>query len=1753
MSGQEPHSAAGKPGSWRGRKAPATSGWSAAAKGAGWAQQPDRSAESATRWHRVKVGLWLLLAIALIAGFLVYLMYRPMRTPLLMAAVTRYAPPWPPNAWAQEDLQELTVLDRREVATCVQLAWESHDVGLRQLRSQLDAVRPGGPGRNVVIIYLSMHGAVDAQGRPCLVPPGTAADDRDWLPLRDLLQSLFLEDRPGRVPDQVRKLLILDACRIGSNWGTGILYNAFAERLPELLGDLKVPNLAVLNSTSPGQTAWTSPDLGGSVFGYFLSRAMQGAADVEQGNGDGKVSLQELSRYLAAHVRQWTLENRADVQVPMLLPAGLDMELVYARPLARAESSPASSASDPRWDDIGRLWLRHHELARSHPYRLSPLAWESFQHKLLRLEQLTLAGGGYVDEFRQTKTDAVVLADRLAALTAPRRLPAYTLPLAARFGWWDEEQAERVEQQSPWNEAEPPAAAPPAPQSEPPPDSQGGAPSDAKEAAPAARKQTAGEPPPAEAAAGNAGAKEAGAAPAGNPTTPAKPAATAGAAAAQTNASSKTVQYDYYPAAAAAWTWCLDDATRERLQRVLEFLPDTTGRPAVDVAEIQFLRILSEQLDWPAAAAHVTDALFVRRWASNAGAPAEPHVQYLIWPLVARADAARRRGDDALLVGTPAALVEADAYWTQAVGGEEDATGYRRAVGTADRAAAAVALRDRAWTESPGTAQWALSGSRHGKRGDPGSLRELVLAAQALSAEIERAVHKGGMTQELAAAQTQLETELAVWEKTLADENYRLRAMAGDDQNTLRAIEDLLSVPLVTGEDRNRLREKYLRIARALWTATGGGATKVAEHVASGTTDAGPRPLDPLLPSREHLALTILDRSLLESVQAAGEAGAASVQARSATASADVVLSREEQIKLLTTQGAAVRSMLATIRTTATTYLTATQQAVERSESSPQPAATVRAGASQADRLVRAAAGLLGRSLWTDPRDEPSRQLAELDLRYLLGWQARRAQDDFWGSASDTAPPYFQTVVGEYLTAARELGQPLGTTSAEEKRLAAQTERLVQAAAQGIHTTSQDLLVDAIETHLVQSTSAALAENLPAGVSAFAVRLADGESVPLSRPDQLDSPLCRLSVAVGADSTSEQLRYAIGNRADLAQTRSLQTAVFYRGHTWQNEFFVQPAHGLEIVYEPPRYPSPTVTVFGQARQQASVVFILDCSGSMMRRLGGIETQGRLIDLARGTLEAILLRLIGPDDPFRVGVLVYGHRCGWNPAPGRHHELVVPDPARPGRLLPAPPDFALHPNSDVEALLPLGAFSDRVRRDLEPRLDALSAMGQTPLYLAITQAIEAIRHEPQKNRLHVVAVTDGFNDQTSGGPPGARKFRKDVEDVLDALSDRSVQLDIVGFDLVAKTPDEQASQRDVIALAARTGGAFHSAADPSSLLTALEKSLGLVQYTVQPVAARPATAAAPTAPVELGRSVTVDQPPGVKREYRVALVAPERPAATNIVLEGGEAIELFLVADPQRRERRLAHGRYDRDLRASAGDASDPLAPSRRFFLGAHLPERLGRAVRFPLSIQNADAEQFSPRPVEAWVEIRPRRPDRSLGAAYSFYDLTFEADRPVPVLSCLAPDWPENAASAAIRMWFKMSRTEPDQVVPLERFAEQAVVLKSAPDVRFSLELQRRETPEDPHQVILTERHPPGSGLDAAKVEMWPPPERTVHRYSFETATIRHTFVYGAAAGGQVRDARVLVTSRQRLAEGAVAPAEALEVTIPRAAVPLGR
>ena len=121
--------------------------------------------------------------------------------------------------------------------------------------------------------------------------------------------------------------MILDANRLGAAWRLGMLYNGFADGLQSVVDDLKpqVPGLAILNSTSPGQTAWTSPEtLGQSVFAHYVRLALEGAAGDERfGGGESEdISLGELQRFVRRNVRVAVKNAYADVQEPMLVVQG---------------------------------------------------------------------------------------------------------------------------------------------------------------------------------------------------------------------------------------------------------------------------------------------------------------------------------------------------------------------------------------------------------------------------------------------------------------------------------------------------------------------------------------------------------------------------------------------------------------------------------------------------------------------------------------------------------------------------------------------------------------------------------------------------------------------------------------------------------------------------------------------------------------------------------------------------------------------------------------------------------------------------------------------------------------------------------------------------------------------------------------------------------------------------------------------------------------------------------------------------------------------------------------------------------------------------------------------------------------------------------------------------------------------------------------------------------------------------------------
>ena len=371
---------------WRGGAGPAPKAGRPAAKGAReWTKKQDRTHEQAVLRHRLKVAAWSLLFLALTVVFVVWILSRPEPTPLLAAAAIDYDAPAPPNAWAKEDIEQLLSLRDEEVvsypgqtADWSNIVWKDRESGKSKLKAQLDETIH--QGAKLVIVYLSMHGVVDGENEPCLLPPGASPlDSSKWLKLRELLDYLF----PKQAEKPKRALLVLDCSRIDVNWGLGVLYNGFAERLAAVVKEKQAeyPGLAVLSSASRGQVGWSAPELGGSVFGHFLWRGLSGEA-YRSGKtgffGRRAITLRDLHSYLRT-VRGTVGSGKAGGRAGTDAP-GEGRQRGFPRslcPFARGVQPSAGQGSRPAMGRDCALWERHKELAAGAepPWRSDPLGW----------------------------------------------------------------------------------------------------------------------------------------------------------------------------------------------------------------------------------------------------------------------------------------------------------------------------------------------------------------------------------------------------------------------------------------------------------------------------------------------------------------------------------------------------------------------------------------------------------------------------------------------------------------------------------------------------------------------------------------------------------------------------------------------------------------------------------------------------------------------------------------------------------------------------------------------------------------------------------------------------------------------------------------------------------------------------------------------------------------------------------------------------------------------------------------------------------------------------------------------------------------------------------------------------------------------------------------------------------------------------------------------------------------------------------
>ena len=485
----------------------------------------------------------------------------------------------------------------------------------------------------------------------------------------------------------------------------------------------------------------------------------------------------------------------------------------------------------------------------------------------------------------------------------------------------------------------------------------------------------------------------------------------------------------------------------------------------------------------------------------------------------------------------------------------------------------------------------------------------------------------------------------------------------------------------------------------------------------------------------------------------------------------------------------------------------------------------------------------------------------------------------------------------------------------------------------------------------------------------------------------------------------------------------------------------------------------------------------------------------------------------------------------------------------GEWLAAPSDLKFEPANDVDVLLELRPFTRDKLNEVTPKLKALHAFGETPLYLAILQAIDKLAKYPEVKQRHVIAITDGLNVQTYRGdkkPEWIKEWIKNSDDVEKALAAHpDIRLDIVGFNLDMNTEKQEDLDEfhKLRSLVDKNHGKFYPASKAQELEQALKKSLSPGRYMVETLPDQHDSHRFTSAQLELNTPCEIEHVPA---QLQVRLLDDESVKPVEVTLEGGEAEMLSILDDMG--GRRLGHQRYDTNLSAPEQDPHDQYDREGKTWVGAHMPTWEGGAVRFYVSLQNAKPDQFSPRPTEAWIEITPEMPagHADNGQKYVFYDLDFAPQRPVPVLSCLAPNWPAGAQRATVQLCWKFKKTKA-QEHPLQSLQQPGFAWRDMAGVEFNVETQSPRQTGGPQRVILTEQHPrtcPPGDLYAAKIEMSPPPDVVMHSYNVAARRIRHVFDYAAASAGGV-NYQVLLTTRKDLLDGACSLPQPLHVTLP--------
>ncbi|MDG2467912.1 MAG: hypothetical protein P8M80_01415, partial [Pirellulaceae bacterium] len=305
--------------------------------------------------------------------------------------------------------------------------------GVSAIEKMTANTRALGPNKDVVVYFVTADATISNGKLLLLENDGDIFKPENWRPLSEILTELYKYPLKDESKSTVQRVLLLDICQIDSlSESLGADIDAYLRSELETLAKQPgiqqedIENLWVLSSVDRVQSGWYSPEVGSSIFSFFVGQGLRGWSP----DADGKletISLLDLADYVADSVDRWAKNARDSRQHPILYSlksstsASQAIELNFRQRSflnfkVKQPDPPAIKAELATAARLDELWGFYDDFF-SDPFvrKSQPQLLAFIENRLLRMEQIRYAKGAQetLDSFELLTTQVDRLLNRI--------------------------------------------------------------------------------------------------------------------------------------------------------------------------------------------------------------------------------------------------------------------------------------------------------------------------------------------------------------------------------------------------------------------------------------------------------------------------------------------------------------------------------------------------------------------------------------------------------------------------------------------------------------------------------------------------------------------------------------------------------------------------------------------------------------------------------------------------------------------------------------------------------------------------------------------------------------------------------------------------------------------------------------------------------------------------------------------------------------------------------------------------------------------------------------------------------------------------------------------------------------------------------------------------------------------------------------------------------------------------------------------